>query len=46
VALRLLYLVFGRTTEWLTPLARSSAVKDVENARRLARCPVRQAGHR
>jgi putative transposase len=30
VSLRMLYLAFCRTTEWLTLLARSSAAKDVE----------------
>jgi putative transposase len=30
MSLRLLYLAFRRTTEWLTLLARSSAAKDVE----------------
>jgi len=30
ISLRLLYLAFRRTTEWLTLLARSSAAKDVE----------------
>jgi hypothetical protein len=30
MSLRLLYLAFRRTTEWLALLARSSAAKDVE----------------
>jgi hypothetical protein len=30
MSLRLLYLAFRRTTEWLTPLPRSNATKDVE----------------